>query len=193
MDIRNFFFKNRSYTPIPLALAIIYFSRPALPYLWIGILILFLGEFIRFNGVRYAGGVTRTTKVGAPSLCTSGPFAYVRNPLYLGNMLMYTGIVLIAGAPNLWVMLMVTWAFFIVQYSLIVSLEEETLTDLFGAEYETYKQHVPALFPRLTRWENNDDRQPKSIRKTLNTERRTMQNVLLIVIFLIIRAQFPLA
>lgn len=103
MDIRNFFFKNRSYTPIPLAILIILFSEPALPYFWYGLGCLVVGEFIRFWAVSYAGGITRTMKVGAPALCTSGPFAHVRNPLYIGNLFDFSGIVLMAGAPNIWV------------------------------------------------------------------------------------------
>ena len=38
-----------------------------------------LGEIIRFNAVRHAGGRTRTTNVGAKSLCTSGPYSRTRN------------------------------------------------------------------------------------------------------------------
>ena len=97
MDIRQFFFKYRSYTPIPLVLVLLYFSNPFQPAIYFGIGLLAVGESIRIWAVRYAGGRTRTRKVGAPKLVTSGPFAYVRNPLYLGNMLMYLGIVLIAG------------------------------------------------------------------------------------------------
>ncbi len=188
MDIRNFFFTYRGYTPIPLALLIIYFAQPSIPLSLIGVGVLLLGEAIRFNGVRYAGGVTRTTKVGAPALCTAGPFARVRNPLYLGNMVMYTGIVLIAGAPNLLAMLIVTWTFFIVQYGLIISLEEETLTRLFGEAYQTYRVNVPALIPRLRPWPNDDTRKPMSISKTLRTEKRTLQNATLIVILILIRS-----
>ena len=139
MDIRNFFFKNRSYTPIPLAVLIIYFSQPALPYVLYGLICLGIGECIRFWAVRYAGGITRTTNVGASALCSSGPFAYIRNPLYAGNFFIFSGVVLIAGAPNIWAMLAVTWIFFLTQYSLIIYLEEETLVSLFGAEYETYQ------------------------------------------------------
>ncbi|NOZ03799.1 MAG: isoprenylcysteine carboxylmethyltransferase family protein [FCB group bacterium] len=190
MDIRQFFFKYRSYTPIPLALLIIYFSKPALPYLWIGLVFLIAGESIRVAAVRYAGGVTRTTNVGAPSLCTAGPYAHTRNPLYIGNMLMYTGIVLIAGAPNIWLMLAVTWAFFLTQYALIVALEEETLEKLFGEEYRVYRKNVPALIPRLKPWPNQDKRKPAALKKTLETERRTLQNVVLILFFILLRLQF---
>lgn len=189
MDIREFFFKYRSYTPIPLALLIIYFAQPSLPLIIAGSVCLVIGEAIRFWAVSYAGGVTRTRHVGAPSLCTAGPFRYVRNPLYLGNMLMYTGIVLIAGAPSLPAMLITTWLFFAVQYLLIISLEEETLTNLFGEEYRNYQRHVPRLIPRLRGGEMPPSHTPASFWKTLNTERRTLQNVLLILIFLTLRTQ----
>ena len=190
MDIRNFFFKNRSYTPIPLAVLIIYFSQPVLPYVLYGLICLGIGEYIRFWAVRYAGGITRTTNVGAPALCSSGPFAYIRNPLYTGNFFIFSGVVLIAGAPNIWAMLAVTWIFFLTQYSLIIYLEEETLVSLFGAEYETYRQHVPRLLPRFSSWTSDDKRRPMTFMKTLKTEKRTLQNIVLILLLVIIRQQF---
>ncbi|HDY75330.1 MAG TPA: isoprenylcysteine carboxylmethyltransferase family protein [Candidatus Marinimicrobia bacterium] len=190
MDIRNFFFKYRSYTPIPLALMIIYFSMPMLPYLWYGLACLTIGESIRFWAVSYAGGITRTTNVGAPALCSSGPFAHVRNPLYIGNLFIFSGIVLVAGAPNIWAMLVLTWIFFIIQYALIVDLEEKTLSGLFSDHYEIYKQNVPRLIPRLSSWKNEDNRKPMAFIKTLKTEKRTLQNMVLIIILILIRQQF---
>jgi protein-S-isoprenylcysteine O-methyltransferase Ste14 len=190
MDIRNFFFKNRSYTPIPLAVLIIYFSQPVLPYVLYGLICLGIGEYIRFWAVRYAGGITRTTNVGASALCSSGPFAYIRNPLYTGNFFIFSGVVLIAGAPNIWAMLAVTWIFFLTQYSLIIYLEEETLVSLFGVEYETYRQHVPRLLPRFSAWTSDDKRSPMTFMKTLKTEKRTLQNIVLILLLVIIRQQF---
>ncbi|MCH7612959.1 MAG: isoprenylcysteine carboxylmethyltransferase family protein [Candidatus Marinimicrobia bacterium] len=190
MDIRNFFFKYRSYTPIPLALMIIYFSMPMLPYLWYGLACLAIGESIRFWAVSYAGGITRTTNVGAPALCSSGPFAFVRNPLYIGNLFIFSGIVLVASAPNIWAMLVFTWIFFIVQYAMIIDLEEKTLTGLFGDDYKIYKQNIPRLFPRLFSWKNNDERRPMDLLKTLKTEKCTLQNIVLIIVFIVIRRQF---
>ena len=108
MNLGNFFFKYRSYTPIPLALYIIYNSNPYLQYVVIGILFIMLGESLRIWAVSYAGGITRTTKVGAPALCTSGPYGYTRNPLYIGNMIIYTGVVFIAGSIDIRSMLLIT-------------------------------------------------------------------------------------
>ncbi len=191
MDIRQFFFKNRSYTPIPLVLLLLFFSKPYQPIIYFGFILLTMGEICRIWAVRYAGGRTRTTKVGAPSLCTSGSFAYVRNPLYLGNMIIYSGVVLIAGGPKVWWMIGITLLFFIIQYSLIVSLEQETLTKLFGKEYLTYCENVPALIPRLTPWKHRLTQEPLSFNKVFKPEKNTILNILLILILIFIRSQIP--
>ena len=163
-----------------------------MPYLiWGGVLAL-IGESIRINAVRYAGGATRTVKVGAPSLCTTGPYAHTRNPLYLGNMIIYCGIVLIAGGSYMWELFLIVFAFFTFQYSMIISLEEDTLDDLFGEDYTTYQKHVPRLFPRLTSWIGTDNRTPAPLLKTLKTEKRTLQNLTLILSLIVIKSVFIL-
>ena len=189
MDLRQFFFKNRSYTPIPLVLLLLFFSKPYQPLISFGFILLVLGELCRIWAVRYAGGRTRTTKVGASSLCTTGPFAYVRNPLYLGNMIMYSGIVLIAGGSMVWYILLITLIFFIIQYSLIVPLEQETLNKIFGKEYLTYCKNVPALLPRLSPWKETEPQSPLSFKKVIKPENSTIFNILLILILIFVRNQ----
>ena len=185
----TFFFKYRSYTPIPLVAIILYNAQLANAYVVLGLLCIILGESIRFWAVSYAGGITRTTTVGAATLCTAGPFAHTRNPLYIGNMLMYNGIVLIAGANNILAMLMLTWLFFIIQYFLIINLEEQTLTRIFGTTYINYTKNVPRLLPRLFRWKSDDVRQPMTLLNTLRTEKRTLQNIVIFLIIIYIRYQ----
>ena len=189
MDIRQFFFKYRSYTPIPIAILIIYFASEQKPYYLLGLLMLLFGESIRIWAVSYAGGKTRTRKVGAPALCTSGPYAFTRNPLYLGNMFMYIGIALVAGAPNIIFMILIIFSFFMIQYTLIVSLEEETLTNLFGEAYINYKKNVPPIFPRITPWKNKAETKRTPLLKTLKTEKRTLQNVFLILALIFLKSQ----
>ena len=189
MDIREFFFKYRSYTPIPIGVMIVYFARPEILYVYIGVVLLCVGESIRIWSVSYAGGETRTRNVGATKLCSSGPYAFVRNPLYVGNMFMYVGIVFIAGAANIWLMAATTLTFFIIQYSLIVALEEEKLEELFGQEYQIYKKKVPAVLPRIVRWRSPDNRHPKGIIKSLRTEKRTIQNIFFVLLLIVLRTQ----
>ena len=187
MDLRNFLFSNRSYTPIPIVLVVLFFAKPSMPYFMWGCVLAFLGESIRINAVRYAGGVTRTIKVGAPSLCTTGPYACTRNPLYLGNMIIYCGIVFIAGGQYMWELFFLVFIFFSFQYSMIISLEEETLNGLFGEDYTIYKRYVPRLFPRLSPWLGKDNRKPTHLFKTLKTEKRTLQNLILIITIIVIK------
>jgi len=86
-------FKYRSYTPIPFILLMLIFEDTSVASLIIGFAVLLLGEFFRLWGISYAGSETRTTDgVGGTYLVISGAFAHVRNPLYLGNMLMYLGV-----------------------------------------------------------------------------------------------------
>ena len=190
MDMRQFFFQFRSFTPIPIALSIIYFAQPDLKLMIPGVGLLLIGEFIRIWAVSHAGGATRTRDVGAPFLCTSGPYSRVRNPLYIGNLMIFSGIVLIAGTPNLPIMLGATITFFIIQYSLIVSLEEETLIGIFGEPYNVYKKNVRALLPRLTAWKDAEPREPLPLGETLITEKRTLQNLVLILMFITLRVYF---
>jgi hypothetical protein len=104
-------------------------------------------------------------------------------------MILYTAFVFIAGNENLWVMVSVTWLFFIVQYSLIVSLEEESLYKLFGKEYIKYKQNVPSLLPRVRPWKTEKPISPKPIFDTLKTEKRTLQNIVFVLLLVFIRNQ----
>ena len=190
MDLRNFLFSNRSFTPIPLVVAILYLSSLSYPHFIFGIGLIVVGESIRIYAVRFAGGATRTTSVGAPSLCTSGPYSRCRNPLYLGNMIIYCGVVLVAGGQFMWHLLLFVFTFFTFQYFMIISLEEETLVKLFGNEYRLYSESVPKLFPRLSPWLGIYKRVPLTIIQTLKTEKRTLQNIFIIIVLIGVRKFF---
>lgn len=188
MDIRDFFFRNRGYIPIPLAIIILTFASIKIELLPIGVILVVTGELLRLNGVRYAGGETRTLKVGASVLCSSGPFAYLRNPLYLGNVIIYAGMVLIAGGEFVWILLPATLTFFFLEYGLIISLEEEILRKKFNEEYGEYLSMVPRLIPRVSPWKGGSETVPMTIEKTLRTEKRTLQIIGGFILLLILRA-----
>ena len=187
MDIRNILFTNRSFTPIPIVLMIIYFSNPIISFVFYGLFMLIIGESIRMYSVSYAGGVTRTMNVGAPELCTSGPYSRTRNPLYIGNMLIYLGVVLVAGGKFLSILFLIVIIYFIFQYSMIISLEEEKLKKLFGNQYEEFCNNVPRIFPRLKPWKNIDNKKPLNIKKVIKTEKRTLQNIFLILLLIFLK------
>ena len=138
MDLRSFFFKNRSFTIlIPIILGILYYSDPNYPFLVMWVFLILFGELIRLWAVRYAGGRTRTKNVGANLLCTSGPYSRTRNPLYIGNLIIYTGVVLFfSGGIHMIQFLIFVIVYFTFQYSMIISLEEQRLSKLFGISYK---------------------------------------------------------
>jgi len=183
MDIRNLFFKYRGFTPVPFVIIVLIYAQPGCSSLVWGIAIMLLGELIRIWGVAYAGGATRTRDVGAPFLVTAGPFAHVRNPLYLGNMLMYSGAALIA---NIWLpwLVLATWLFFGIQYSLIVDLEEEKLVELFGDSYKKYKSAVPRFLPSLQALKEQTDTKP-DYRMAIKSEKSTFMSFATILILMV--------
>ena len=185
-DIRRLIFRYRSYIPIPFLVVMLFFARPSLASLIIGFVILALGELIRFWGVSIVGAETRTTgRVGGTYLITNGPFAYVRNPLYLGNMLMYAGVGVMSLALFPW-LLLAAIAWFYLQYTLIVSQEEEYLAEQFGEAYEEYRKHVARFLPRLTAFHSALPN-PKSVSPSegLASERRTLQAIVLVTLLVV--------
>jgi protein-S-isoprenylcysteine O-methyltransferase Ste14 len=169
------FFKYRSYTPIPFLLIMFFYENANIWSLILGFVISVAGELIRLWGVSYAGSETRTTTVGGSYLVISGPFAHVRNPLYLGNILMYFGIGVMSFAlfPYLQIIALL---FFTIQYQFIVSEEENYLQNSFGEKYSEYKKKVPRFFPRVSAYRNNELQQPKfSLKAGIRSERRTFQ------------------
>jgi len=190
MDLRSFLFKKRSYTPVPIVLAILYFSQLKYPFWVYGAAFIVFGELIRLSAVRYAGGRTRTTKVGANSLCTSGPYSRTRNPLYIGNIFIYSGVVLLSGGIYMFQLLAVVIFYFIFQYRMIISLEEEKLSSLFGQDYSKYINNVPRIIPLIIPWDSKSKLKPAPILKTLKTEKRTLQNIFLLVFIIISKPYF---
>ena len=114
--LKSFFFVYRSYTPVPIVMALLYFSDIKILYFSIGLILIFLGEILRIYAVSYAGGKTRTRNVGASTLCTAGPYSRTRNPLYIGNVIIYLGVVFFSGGPLMWQFLFIVLVFFCIQY-----------------------------------------------------------------------------
>ncbi|MFO7524145.1 MAG: isoprenylcysteine carboxylmethyltransferase family protein [Ignavibacteriaceae bacterium] len=182
------FFKYRSYTPIPFLILMLVFENGTVTTLITGFLIALSGELIRLWGVSWAGSETRTTGgVGGTYLVISGPFAYVRNPLYVGNILMYTGLGIMSFAlfPYLQI---IALSFFAVQYHLIVSEEEGFLEKKFGIAYKKYLENVPRFIPGLTAYKVNGIEQPKfKLFMGLRSETRTLQAFVTVALLIIIK------
>ena len=181
------FFNYRSYTPIPFVIVMLIFAYPNIWSLISGFIVALTGEFLRLWGVSWAGSETRTTgRVGGSFLIVSGPFAHLRNPLYLGNILMYTGLGIMSFALFPWLQI-AGLLFFSVQYYLIVKEEEKYLEQTFGKEYEAYVSNVPRFLPRFSKYRAGDIEQPSyEIKKGLSSERRSLQAFSIVTITIIL-------
>ncbi len=182
------FFKYRSYTPIPFLLVMIVFANPNIWSLILGFCVAVSGELVRFWGVSWAGSETRTTGgVGGTYLIVSGPFGYVRNPLYVGNILLYLGIGIMSYAifPYLQIIALI---FFYIQYYFIVNEEEGYLRKTFGEDYSEYLKNVPRFFPRLTAYKpSHKVYQPNfNIKAGLKSERRSLQAFSIIIVIILL-------
>jgi protein-S-isoprenylcysteine O-methyltransferase Ste14 len=90
----------------------------------------------------YASGYVKKNA----ELTTTGPYAYTRNPLYLGSILIAFGFA--TASRNLWIVLLLAVLFLLI-YGPTIYAEEQFLRSTFS-EFESYARRVPRLFPRFT-------------------------------------------
>jgi protein-S-isoprenylcysteine O-methyltransferase Ste14 len=139
-------FRNRSWLPVPFVVVTLLAPAHAAMINWvIGFVLIVIGEWIRLAGVAAAGTVTRRRSREVQRLVTYGIFRWVRNPLYVGNFLIWMGFVVISGV---WWFLPIAILLFAIEYTLIVSYEEGVLESIFGQEYLDYKKTTPRWIPR---------------------------------------------
>jgi protein-S-isoprenylcysteine O-methyltransferase Ste14 len=81
------------------------------------------------------------------ALATSGPYAYTRNPLYLGSFLLGLGFTV---ASARWPLAVLFVAIFLGIYFPVMRVEASTLVELFGESYRLYARDVPLFVPRIT-------------------------------------------
>jgi protein-S-isoprenylcysteine O-methyltransferase Ste14 len=117
--------------------AFLWLSEPTWTSLAIGLPVAALGLALR----AWAAGHLEKNR----ALAESGPYAYVRNPLYIGTLAVAAGFVL---ASRQWVLGVLFAAVFVLIYLPVVELEEQHLRSLFP-EYAEYARRVPRLWPRL--------------------------------------------
>lgn len=153
MNVQSFVFKNRGLLLALPAAILALRGRPSARSVALGLPLAFAGELLRCWAVGYSGATTRDDVVTAPALATGGPYAYVRNPLYLGNFITALGFSIaftgksapcarrtLAGGS------LATMA---AVYAIIIPHEEAFLRSQFGEEFDRYCERVPRLVPQL--------------------------------------------
>lgn len=134
--------------------------------------VLAAGEAMRIWAVGYAGTRTRTRSPDGKlkDLVTAGPYAHVRNPIYVGNCLMGAGIVLAFGQ---WLLLPPLLLAVILAYQPVVRWEEQLLAGAFGEQYARYRAAVGRWLPRLQRYSGASNH-PFSLGVAMFSERGTL-------------------
>jgi len=134
----SFFVRWRVRLGYPLALVVLWFSRPTPRSIVFGGLAGVLGLWLR----AYAAGYLRKQEV----LAVTGPYARTRNPLYLGSAILALGA---AIAARSWISASIIVVYFAIFYFLVMRGEEEELGARYGEAFAEYARAVPRFLPRL--------------------------------------------
>lgn len=118
-------------------------------WFWLSLAVALTGAIIRVitSGFAAFGTSGKTKKQAmAEELNTTGPYSLVRNPLYVGRIVNFTGIAMLTGS---WVYGAIVFLVSVLVYERIAVFEEEFLLDKFGDEHRNWAREVRALVPRL--------------------------------------------
>ena len=135
----NFFVRWRVRLGYPLAIAVLWFSQPTPRSILYGALAGIIGLWMR----AYAAGYLHKREV----LTVTGPYAYTRNPLYLGSAFLALAV---GFATRSWISASILIVYFAVFYSVVMRREASELRPRHGAAFEEYARAVPLFIPRLT-------------------------------------------
>ncbi len=171
-----------------LIAVLVVLARPTPLTVQIGFVFVLAGEAMRF----WAAGHLRKTV----ELITSGPYRYTRNPLYLGRLLIFTGLAVMARLPwglN-WIVLGLGYLVFFGYYlPRKERVEPARLREWHGETYERYFEAVPALFPTLTPYAGASSSGWSSERMLRNREHWMVVGLLAVSLFLALAGLRPAA
>ena len=197
MDFGEFCFRARGYIPVPFALGMLF-----IPYkysLWrpdagnvsafgliciSGLSLICLGEWLRIVAVAYSSPATRTRNVGASCLFSDGPYAYVRNPLYIGNFLILAGMMTMSWSGFPWYSIC-CFIIFWIEYYMIIRVEEKALVRDLGEAYVIYKQNVPRILPLFKPYKQSS--QTPKYKAAFKSEIHSLRTELILIVLIAVR------
>jgi protein-S-isoprenylcysteine O-methyltransferase Ste14 len=194
--VGNFLFKYRNLV-FPLLFVLMVLDRG--PFLgdretekWLyitGFVITLSGQVIRALtiGLAYIIRGGRDKRVYAETLVTGGIFAHCRNPLYLGNILIVSGLGVVADSTMFY---FVGIPFFVLSYMAIIKAEESYLVGKFGEEYREYCRKVNRLIPDLSGIRTTLKSMTFNWRRLLVKEYGTTYTWMTAMILLIVKNQY---
>jgi len=141
-------FRQRTWLPVPLAAALIIIpatsTAPPAPFWIAGLTLVAAGEALRLWSVHHIGAISRTRSDRLGPLVAAGPFAFVRNPLYIGNIALWAGFAVTAQLLWLTPAIVLLLA---LEYHAIVRWEEQLLAARLGDAYRDYATRVSRWLP----------------------------------------------
>lgn len=135
----SFWIKWRVRFGYIVGVAAFWFARPQAKWLLCGAAIAVCGLLLR----GYAAGHLRKHK----QLAVSGPYAFTRNPLYLGSILLAAGFCV---ASRSWISTVLLAAYLAIFYPAVIHREQSELKALYGDAFVEYAARVPAFWPRFS-------------------------------------------
>lgn len=175
--IGGWLFTYRSSLPLPIVAALLLIPPPpgtlglSTRLTLAGLLLVAIGEGVRLWAVHHIGVISRTRSDRLGPLIDTGPFSLVRNPLYLGNILLWLGFAI--SARLLWLAPLVL-VLLTLEYHAIVRWEERLLESRLGDSYRRYTTRVSRWIPRLGRLVTADTTARFSWQDTIYSERGTL-------------------
>jgi len=145
-EIGEHLFHWRDYSAIPAMFLLLLNANPTARSATVGTILIGIGAAARVYTVAFMGSAPKDN-LGSDHLITTGPFALIRNPLYLANMFITVGVVWYGGVIWLGLPMLLFFAF---QYHCITKYEESSLLAKFGDEYQRYMDRVPPWIPLKT-------------------------------------------
>lgn len=179
MKLKDRFKKLRLAFIYPIGIFAVLFFNSDDKSLRTGIVFIVIGFLIRIWANGYA--------IKMDKLTTSGPYAFVQHPLYLGTMLVTTGFAIMLNTSYLGVLFMVIVA---VVYNRTIKKEEKMLKDKFKEIYLDYKKSVPPILPKLIPYRKGEKWKFSFKRLVRSKEHKAILWVIILIIIIHLKGEF---
>jgi len=142
LDIGRILFRYRAFIGVAGFVLAFVFARPSAALMFWGLLPIVLGLALRVWAAGYLGEAGRTHSISVEEVVVSGPYRYIRNPLYIGNFLLVLGS-LLALNPRWWLSA-ATLVLFVIEYTIISRAEQKARDSYFASRAPHLVSGVPS-------------------------------------------------
>ena len=189
-------FKSRGYVYFHFSFVMVLFyiflfkdNKPSIVWYIPGVILIIFGEFMRLWSASYIGTCGRKSSLDVKDLRTTGPYSFVRNPIYLGNFIWALGF---AFLSKLFFLIPYFFGWLILLYIFIIPHEEKYLLDNFGDEYRDYCKRKPRIIPTFKNIEKGRYSISKGLTNELHVLNYHVVTISIFTVFAFIRGGFDL-